>query len=311
VRPPFDFERLGPLYQPLRHPDVKDPCIVFDGARWHLFGTGCGLTSGLEILHCTAHSVDGPWYEEPPSVLRGADHIADHAGPGVIAEGTTLHMFLQQSFNRLGSAVEHLVSVDGGHTFWAVDMALPPVPGTREASLYDPDPAAFDGEKYLTYAAFSTVGQPDLYLARSTSGTWDGPWDRLGCILHHEQVEYHNPLGSDDYEWGLEGPQLIQLPDGRALLTAVCFLADRPRGQRQRVLLAIADDVVGPYQLIGPVLEPCSTDGAGENGHGTAIVHGDELRVVYQERSGIGQPWRIMSARAHLGDGSAADGAAA
>src|SRR4051794_41101211 len=305
----LDLERLGVLYQPRRYPDVKDPCVVFDGATWHLFGTGCGVESGLEILHCTAPTVDGPWREEAPSRLFALEHVEHHAAPGVIAEGGRLHLFLQETFNEVGSAIEHLVSDDRGATFVWVDTALTSLPGTAEAGVYDPDPAVIDDEKYLTYAAFSTVGQPELFLARSTSGTWDGPWERLGCVLTHEEVAFHNQVGVDDYEWGLEGPQLVALPDGRVLLTAVCFLADRPRGQRQRVLLARADTPRGPYDVLGPLLEPAGIGGTGENGHGTAVVIGDELRIVYQERSGDDGAWRIMSAAAPLDTGE--DGVAA
>ena len=44
----------GLLYEPRRYPDVKDPSPVFDGERWHPFGTGCGVPAGAEILHSTA-----------------------------------------------------------------------------------------------------------------------------------------------------------------------------------------------------------------------------------------------------------------
>jgi hypothetical protein len=303
---PLDLQPRGLLYEPTRYPDVKDPCIVFDGSTWHLFGTGCGLDTGLEVLHCIAPALDGPWQELPPSVLEGADHIDHHAAPGVIADGSQLHLFLQHGFDVLGSGIDHLVSDDGGRTFVRTGTVLAPVPGTSEASVYDPDPAVVNGEKFLTYAGFSAVGQPDLYLARSTSGTWEGPWERLGCILEHRHVEFHNQLGADDYEWGLEGPQLVQLPDGSSLLTAVCFLSDEPRGHRQRVLLAVADHPEGPYRLLGPLLQPSGPGGTGENGHGTAAVDGDELHLVYQERAGEASPWRIMHAVATLGAGDVA-----
>jgi len=301
---PLDLQPLGVLYEPRRYPDVKDPCVVFDGSTWHLFGTGCGIDTGLEILHCTAPSADGPWREQAPSRLFGLEHVEHHAAPGVIAEAGRLHMFLQETFDEVGAAIEHLVSDDGGATFAWVDTALTCLPGTAEAGVYDPDPAVIDDVKYLTYAAFATVGQPDLHLARSTSGSWDGPWERLGCVLDHEQVECHNQRDHEDYEWGLEGPQAVQLPDGRVLLTAVCFLADRPRGHRQRVLLAIADEPRGPYEVLGPVLEPTGLRGDGENGHGTSVVIDDEVRVIYQERSGGDAPWRIMQAVARLAPAS-------
>jgi hypothetical protein len=284
------------LYAPSRYPDVKDPSPVFDGERWHLFGTGCGLESGLEILHSTSPRVEGPWREEAPVVLLGVDYISSPAAPGVCFEEPLLHMFLQHDFNRLGSDIEHLVSDDGGASFVARDTALRSVARSPEAALYDPDPCTFRGEHYLTYAAMSVVGEPELYLARSTTRSWDGPWQRLGCILEHAQVEAHNQIGDDDYEWGLEGPHLLELPDGRCLLTAVCFLSSRPRGQRQRVLSAVADGPEGPYTVLGPLVEPQTHDGSGENGHGTAVLSRGQVHLVYQERAGDERPWRYRRA---------------
>jgi hypothetical protein len=294
----IDLEPLGALYNPVRYPDVKDPCPVYDGRRWHLFGTGCGRPDGLEILHCTAPSLDGPWTELEPSRIVGTDAIRHPAAPGVIAEGRKLHMFMQHDFNILGGALEHLVSEDGGRTFVHADTSLASLPGTVEAGVYDPDPAAIDGQRYLVYSGMSVIGQPDLFLARSTSGSWAGPWERLGCILCHTDVDFHNQIDDDDYEWGLEGPQLTELPDGSVLLTAVCFLAGAPAGHRQRLLLAVADAPEGPYELLGPIVEPAG--GMGENGHGTAVIDGHELRVVYQERAGDGSPWHFRSAVADV-----------
>jgi hypothetical protein len=215
----------------------------------------------------------------------------------VVAEGGRLHLFLQHDFNVLGGHIEHLVSDDAGATFHRSRTALRSNARAGEAGVYDPDPALIDGERYLTYAAMSEVGKPDLYLAKSRSRTWDGPWKRLGCILDHAQVPWHNQHGDPAYEWGLEGPQLLALPGSDAvLLTAVCFLSDRPAGHRQRLLLAVAENAVGPYVVLGPVIEPSGPDGTGENGHGTAVLEGGLVQVLYQERAGDGLPWRFMRA---------------
>ena len=287
----------GLLYEPRRYPDVKDPCAVFDGARWHLFGTGCGLVGGGEIFHCTAPSLGGPWREEDPPTLYGADTIRHRCAPGVVAEGDRLHLFLQQEFNVLGGHIEHLVSDDGGATFVRTRTALRADARIGEAGVYDPDVAEIDGRRYLTYAAMSVVGQPDLYLAETQSGSWNGPWERLGCMLDHERVPCHNQVGTEDYEWGLEGPQLMEIPGGGVLLTAVCFVSDRPVGHRQRLLVAVAEEAAGPYVVLGPAVEPGGPGGTGENGHGTAVLGRDGLvHFVYQERAGDGMPWRIRRA---------------
>lgn len=294
MQSPLVLERRGALYRPTRYPDVKDPSVVFDGRLWHVYGTGCGGPGGLEILHSTAPSLDGPWVELDPVVLVGADVVGSPAAPGVVAEGGRLHMYLQHAFDRLGGHLEHLVCEDGGSTFVHAGTALESIPGTAEAGIYDPDPALIGGERYLAYAGMSAVGRPDLFVARSESGAWDGPWQRGGRILGHHEVEYHNQLDDDDYEWGLEGPQLTELPDGTVLLTAVCFLGAHERGSRQRVLFAVADEPTGPYELLGPVIEP--QGGVGENGHGTSVVAGGDVRVVYQERAGEARPWHYRHA---------------
>ncbi len=285
----------GRLYEPRRYPDVKDPSPVFDGYRWHLFGTGCGLPTGPEILHATAPTVDGPWTEQPPPALHGVDDVRYACAPGVVAEGRRLHLFLQHEFDVLGGHIEHLVSDDGGRSFLRARTALLSDARVGEAGVYDPDAAEIAGERYLTYAAMSVVGQPDLYLARSESGSWHGPWARLGCILDHDRVPCHNQVGTAGYEWGLEGPHLLELPSGAVLLSAVCFLPGRPPGHRQRLLLAVAAQAEGPYCPIGPAVEPAT----GENGHGTAVLGHDGLvHFVYQERAGDGLPWRILRATA-------------
>jgi hypothetical protein len=294
---PLPITYHGLLYEPRRYPDVKDPSLVFDGHQWHLFGTGCGLPGGAEIFHSTAPALDGPWREEEPPTIQGADRIVHRCAPGVIAEGDDLHLFLQHEFNVLGGHIEHLVSPDGGATFVRTRTALRSVAGRSEAGVYDPDAAEIGGRRYLTYAGMSVVGQPDLYLARTRSGSWNGPWTRLGCILDHARVPCHNQPGTEDYEWGLEGPQLLELPGGGVLLTAVCFLPGRPAGHRQRLLVAVAEEPKGPYVVLGAAVQPSGPQGAGENGHGSAVVGPDGLvHFLYQERAGDGLPWRILRA---------------
>lgn len=294
---PLPITYHGNLYEPRRYPDVKDPSPVFDGALWHLFGTGCGLPSGAEILHSTAPEMSGPWREHPPPVLHGVDQVRYPCAPGVVAEGKRLHLFLQHEFNVLGGHIEQLVSDDSGATFVRARTALRSDPSVGEAGIYDPDLAELGGDRYLTYAAMSVVGQPDLYLARSRSGSWKGPWARLGCILDHARVPCHNQLGTADYEWGLEGPQLLEMPGGGILLTAVCFLPDQPPGHRQRLLLAVAEEATGPYVVLGAAVQPRGPHGEGENGHGTAVLAEDGLvHLVYQERAGNGLPWRVLRA---------------
>jgi len=267
--------------------EVKDPCPVHDGSGWHLFGTGITAPGRFEILHARAQELRGPWtLTRPPRMppLPGGCLAA----PGVIAEGEMLHMFLQSDFNALDGRVEHLLSVDAGQSFRHIDTALLSLTATAEAGIYDPHPALIDGQAFLSYSAFSEVGSPDIHLARSLSGEWAGPWERLGPILCHEEVPFHNARGSLDYEWGLEGAQLLQLADGTVLLTAVCFLTAGATGSRQRVFLGGAVSASGPFELCGPFTPPGRT---GEDGHACAVLENGDLFLLMQKRSGVKDAW--------------------
>lgn len=300
--PVFIQKREGPLFEPVQFRDTKDPCPVFDGKLWHLYGSGG--TSGAEvwqILHAQAPSLYGPWQEIGVATLDGVsgDHVA---APGVVRDPNEqlFHMFVQRDFMALGGTVEHLTSVDGV-AFKRFDTSLLSIPGTGEAGIYDPHPAEINGSKYLVYSGSDTfsftgqcyIGMPDLYLAKSRTNTWYGPWDRLGCILKHEDVAaHHNQKSDPDYEWGLEGPQLLGLPNGKVLMCAVCFLPRVERGNRQRVFFAVADSVTGPYRTLGPVVHPTLDHWeSGETGHAAGMIHENELLLFYQAR-GFGTPWR-------------------
>jgi hypothetical protein len=286
------IRRRGPILQPTEVEDTKDPCPVFDGRRWHIFGSaGSSRTERWSVLHAVAPDLDGTWTELEPSRLFGVsgDHVA---APGLWWDGAYLHMFVQTDHAALGGTIEHLVSDDGGATFAWIDTALDSDAGAGEATIYDPHPAEIDGERYFVYSAGTAVGQPDIHLARSTTGSWNGPWERLGAVLRHEDVPHHNPRGTEDYEWGLEGAQLVPLPNGSVLLNAVCFLPEGPRGTRQRVFFAIGPSARGPYETLGPVLTPVPGDPqhqtdweSGENGHAAAFVQDGRLLLFYQARA--------------------------
>jgi hypothetical protein len=289
--------RNGPLLLPLTHADTKDPCPVFDGRQWHLYGSaGDSRTEQWEILHAVAPYPGGPWQELMPALLSGL-HGPHVAAPSVVFDHAErlFHMFIQTDFMALDTHIVHLISGDG-RAFGKRDTALESLPLTAEAGIYDPHAADINGEKYLTYSGCTIVSRPDIYLARSETGTWNGPWKRMGRILAHEHVHHHNQHGHHDYEWGLEGSQLIALPSGLRLLIAVCFLPEEKRGRRQRVFFAVSRNITGPYCTLGPVLQPAFERGweSGENGHAAGIIVGESLYLYYQARSAneANRPWR-------------------
>ncbi len=286
------FERKGLILKSDLYWDTKDPCPAFDGRMWHMFGSGGKSKEEIwHILHATAPAPEGPWIEQEASLLevvRGP-HVA---APGVIYDHDErlFHMFIQREFMQLGGTIEHLTSADGRH-FLFKDTSLTSLPDTEEGGIYDPHPSLIGGKKYFIYSGMERVTRPDLFLAESESGTWNGPWKRLGKILAHEDLFHHNQHTHEDYEWGLEGAQLVELPSGNILLVAVCFLPQGRRGERQRVFFAAAHDVRGPYYTMGPVIEPLGDHDkeedweSGENGHAAGMVVDEHFYLFYQSRA--------------------------
>ena len=290
------LHKSGPLFISAETRHMKDPCIVYDGTLWHIFGTGNrGPGSGWRVLHATAPDITGPWTEEAPSELKGLEGPSV-AAPSVIfdTDDRLFHMAIQTDFTAVAGSIEYLVSADGA-TFTWMRTLLDPVTGSSEAGLYDPHFSVIRGKKYLVYAGMPAVmtndkpftPQPDIYLAESESGLWAGPWKRVDKILDHDHIEWHhNRREHPDYEWGIEGPQLIELPGNKILLNATCFVQEGPRGTRQRVFFAIAEDPSGPYISLGPVLsERDQPWESGENGHATGWIKDDRLYLFYQARS--------------------------
>jgi hypothetical protein len=307
----------GPLLTKTRYRDTKDPCPVYDGKLWHIFGSGGSvLSEQWEIMHATAEDITGPWMEQEPLDLPQVKGGAV-AAPGVIFDEGHFHMFVQTDCFNLNGTIEYLTSTDG-FVFNYGNTALYSLQETRqlprnmltteetremadysETGIYDSHPSMVDGEKYLVYSGMAEVGRPDIYLAKSTTQSWEGPWERIyspetsGPILIHEEVVHHNQRKYGDYEWGLEGAQLIELPNGMILLNGVCFLPEGSRGRRQRIFLAVAEHVAGPYITVGPLINPSESGwDSGENGHAAGLIVDQELVIIYQARP-VDGPWRF------------------
>jgi hypothetical protein len=284
----------GPLFESTHFKDTKDPSICFDGTTWHIFGSGGNTYSEeWQLLHATAPTIEGPWEEHPPLVLIGLTglHVA---APSVIFDerDRLFHMAVQEDFMSAGGGIEYLVSSDG-NTFSRMGKILAHE-GISESGLYDPQFSCIGDEKYLVYSGIPAASrhtyhtlQPDVYLAKSTTGLWSGPWERLGKILDHDDIDWHhNRREHPDYEWGIEGPQVIALPNGKFLLNASCFIEEGRRGTRQRVFFALADTILGPYKSLGPVLSSRDQEWeSGENGHATVTIWNNMLYIFFQARS--------------------------
>ena len=57
----IELDRNGPLWEKSQYRDIKDPCPVFDGKTWQIFGSGRSVASEKwGILHVTAPYINGP-----------------------------------------------------------------------------------------------------------------------------------------------------------------------------------------------------------------------------------------------------------
>lgn len=294
-----------PFFDSERFSHVKDPCPVFDGFRWHLFGSGdCRATGSLRIFHATACGLAGPWKEERDAELVGLSG-PEVAAPGVVYDNRSrqFHMFIQTRWKTPGGTIEHLVSSDGSR-FERRGAVISAEEGTDHGIVYDPHPAEVDGRKFITYSAGRRVGRPDIYLAESVSGSWDGPFEKRGRILAHHDIPHHNQLDHDDYEWGLEGSQLVGIGGGIVLLNAVCFLPHASPGKRQRMFFAVAVRPEGPFRTLGPVINTSGSGWlSGENGHGTVLLLGQSAHIFFHSRStGRGSRWVIGRAEIRHSD---------
>lgn len=290
------FKKIGPLFESKYFEDTKDPSITYDGKLWHIYGSGGDTKLEVwNIVHATATDILGPWIEQEPVTLLGLS--GPHtAAPSVVHDhaDNLFHMTIQKDFMAIGGGIEYLVSADG-HTFTWMHTLLDPISNSSEAGLYDPHFAEINGRKYMTYAGMPAImtyerpftPQPDAYIAESTTGLWGGPWERCKKILDHTDIDWHhNKREHPDYEWGIEGPQLACLSNGKVLLNATCFIEEGRRGTRQRVFFALSDNVEGPFVTLGPVLIDRDNEWeSGENGHASVWGTDDILYLFYQARS--------------------------
>jgi hypothetical protein len=123
-------------------------------------------------------------------------------------------------------------------------------------------------------------------------------------LKQHEIAWHHNQPDQPEYEWGIEGAQLLELPNGLILMNAVCFLPYGERGTRQRTFFAYAEDILGPYYSVGPVLNPAPEWEGGENGHSAALIENNMFKLFYQARNSDdhSHPWRYGLAVCNVND---------
>ncbi len=298
----------------VKYPQLKDPSIVIlpDG-RYAMYATLGGSKEPLSVGRFIAEQPAGPWRELSPVRFHNL------TGPELCAPAVRLkydgrrnthlwEMYIQTSCFRKDGIIALATSEDGcnffGHpapviTRNSLEKGHAPLVGLYDAGISRITVAGKPAD-CLLYTGYSAIGDNpedrligvgDLYMSlRFAEG--DGAWTPGRQILSHKDVPFHNQLGYRNYEWGLEGAKLLQLAENQYLLAGVCFLekSDEFVGHRQRVFLAAASS---PFDSFVPVGEPIEPGGSGETGHPDALITGNKLTIVHQERLGNDSPWHL------------------
>jgi hypothetical protein len=219
-------------------------------------------------------------------------------------------MYIQTACFSEGGVIAQAISTDGQHFYPNGPPVLTannvPNPLHKLVGLYDVAVSDFtsNGGDYqcMTFSGYRSVGCGDIYMTMRPRNGANAAWSEPTLILDQENVPFHNPPGSKNFEWGLEGAKIMQLDEDIFLLMGVCFL-DRDvkeRGTRQRVFTAAARTPKGPFLPMDMPFPPVKyPHGEGENGHPELIDLGEgTLFVLYQERAGDADhfPWHLRCA---------------
>lgn len=136
------------------------------------------------------------------------------------------------------------------------------------------------------HTGFLTSPQPGTPIISYQDIPGHNPHPPLVQVDESEDQRIEREKLEANFEWGLEGMQLLRLPNGLYALLGVCFLSDEPVGSRQRAFMAVSDKITGPFTPLGLLVAPQEDRGwgDGENGHASAEIIGDKLYILYQGR---------------------------
>jgi hypothetical protein len=300
------------------HAEIKDPSVVRlpDGTFAMFASIGRSQSQDWIVGRFAADHPCGPWQELEPVRFHGL------SGPQLCAPAVTYEerdgrplwtMYVQTAcFEEDG--VIALATSENGVDFHPQDPLLVTRhtldrDQPRVVGVYDAGVARVEhlGRRLtcMFFTGCNRVGNGDIYLSvRDEARPGDG-WTPGRLVLRQDEIPFHNRPSYEHYEWGLEGAGLVQLGRDLYLMVGVCFLerGQEHRGTRQRVFFAASNSPFGPYAPIGVPFEPWPyEEGAGEHGHPDAVVDGETMFLLYQERSGEGRPWHLRHAAFGLGE---------
>jgi len=139
----------------------------------------------------------------------------------------------------------------------------------------------------MPFSGYRRIGCGDVFLTTRKARA-EGAWTSPVKILDQDEVSFHNKPDSPEFEWGLEGIKILELKPQLFAMIGVAFLSgNRPIGTRQRVFMAVADSLYGPYKTLGTLFD---TE-IGENGHPDIWLEEELIYIIYQARLGDKKPW--------------------
>lgn len=298
------------------HYEIKDPSVVqmADGRYMMFASVGNSVTQTWLVGRFIADHPAGEWQELEPV------EFTNLAGPQLCAPAVTYQiidglpqweMYIQTACFEEDGRIVYATSTDGqtfiGHPQPLVtreDVAPTNHPvvgvydvGVSEIKLEDQELIC------MLYSGYRKVGCGDIYASYKKKHDTTASWSKGQRLIAQEEVPFHNRPDYEHFEWGLEGAKLIQVADDCFLIIGVCFMPkpDGFLGTRQRVFMAAATSLNGPFQPIGLPFLPVSVNNqTGENGHPDTLIEGETLWVIYQERTGDGRPWHLRTAAFNL-----------
>ncbi len=291
------------------HYEIKDPSIIQlkDGCYMMFASIGNSLRQEWLVGRFIAADLAGQWQELEPV------KFVDIAGPQLCAPAVTYQvvanqevygMYIQSACFEENGSILYAQSSDG-QTFVGqpqplvtrdlVNSSDKPIVGVYDVGISE---IKVNDEELICmlYSGYRSVGCGDIYLSYRNKKQSVIEWTRGERLLAQEEVPFHNRPDYEFFEWGLEGAKMIQLADDCFLIIGVCFMpkSNEHLGTRQRVFMAAATTMNGPYQPIGfPFVPSDEENHRGENGHPDTIIEGQSLQVIYQERGGKDQPWYL------------------
>lgn len=295
--------------------EIKDPSVLQlkDGSYLMYASIGNSVHQHWKVGRFHAPALDTEWTELPAVEFEGI------SGPQLCApavtyevqpDGTELWtMYIQTACFEEDGVIAVATSTNGQHfsglpqpviTKESIGASPAPVVGVYDVGISEVRSSDQD-LLCMVYSGYRRIGCGDIYVSYKNKHVQDAEWSKGECLLTQESLPFHNRPDYAHFEWGLEGAKIIQLAEECFVMIGVCFLPKPHQflGSRQRVFLAGARSMNGPYTPLGLPFFPTSANTThaknviGENGHPDTLITGETLWVIYQERTGNGQPWHL------------------